>query len=190
MITYGNGEMHPISMRIEIPLSHGNYTKLAPSLYGEYLKFDVDTDKLAQAFLPLSGGTLTGKLTIGSTAVNKDLDVKGNIACKNLSAEYIGASGGSIYAARFYTENPNNGGEAVHIDCDGTITTSGSIVLDNDGGTLTGISNSKGTSSTIAASQKCLADNYLAKSDAIYSTTDLTAGTSPLTTGSFYFVYE
>lgn len=113
------------------------------------------------SYLPLSGGTLTGKLTIGSTDINKDLDVKGNIACKNLSAEYVGASGGSIYAAHFYTENPNNGGEAVHIDYDGTITTSGSIVLNNDGGTLTGISNSKGTSSTIAASQKCLNDNYL-----------------------------
>lgn len=112
-------------------------------------------------YLPLSGGTLTGKLTIGSTTVNKDLDVKGNVDCKNLSAKVIGASGGTIYAANFNTENPNNGNEAVHIEYDGTITTNGSIVLNNDGGTLTGISNSKGTSSTIAASQKCLADNYL-----------------------------
>ncbi len=154
-----------IETSITIPLTSGDYTKLDYSMGGDYLLFDVNTDKLAQAFLPLSGGTLTGKLTIGSTAVNKDLDVKGNIACKNLSGELIGASGGSIYAAHFYTENPNNGGEAVHIDYDGTITTSGSIVLNNDGGTLTGISNSKGTSSTIAASQKCLNDNYVAKSE-------------------------
>ena len=154
-----------IETSITIPLTSGDYTKLDYSIGGDYLLFDVNTDKLAQAFLPLSGGTLTGNLTIGSTTVNKDLDVKGNIACKNLSAEYIGASGGSIYAAHFYTENPNNGGEAVHIDYDGTITTSGSIVLNNDGGTLTGISNSKGTSSTIAASQKCLNDNYVAKSE-------------------------
>ena len=154
-----------IETSITIPLTSGDYTKLDYSIGGDYLLFDVNTDKLAQAFLPLSGGILTGNLTIGSTTVNKDLDVKGNIACKNLSAEYIGASGGSIYAAHFYTENPNNGGEAVHIDYDGTITTSGSIVLNNDGGTLTGISNSKGTSSTIAASQKCLNDNYVAKSE-------------------------
>lgn len=66
--------------------------------------------------------------------------------------------------------------------------------ISGDGGansaSLFGISDTKGTSSTIAVSQKCLNDNYLAKSDAIYSTTDLTAGTSPLATGSFYFVYE
>ena len=154
-----------IETSITIPLTSGDYTKLDYSMGGDYLLFDVNTDKLAQAFLPLSGGTLTGNLTIGSTAINKDLDVKGNIGCKNLSAEAIGVSGGYIYAANFHTENPNNGGEAVHIDYDGTITTSGSIVLNNDGGTLTGISNSKGTSSTIAASQKCLNDNYVAKSE-------------------------
>lgn len=83
----------------------------------------------------------------------------------------------------------------------------------NGSWTLTGISDAKGTSSTLAASQKCLADNYLALSggtltgqltlssngikfntnaikDITYSTTDLTAGTSTLATNSIYIVYE
>lgn len=132
--------------------SYANYVVEVPTVE----TLDTAITDVKNGYLPLTGGTLTGKLTIGSTAVNKDLDVKGDIACKNLSAEYIGASGGSIYAANFYTENPNNGGEAVHIEYDGTITTSGSIVLNNDGGTLSGISDLIGDSSTIAVSQKCL----------------------------------
>lgn len=73
-------------------------------------------------------------------------------------------------------------------DVEGNLTIIGKLTV--GGSTITGISNLKGTSSTIAASQKCLNDNYLAKSNVTYSDTDLTAGTSPLATGSFYFVYE
>ena len=41
--------------------------------------------------------------------------------------------------------------------------TDGSITFPSAGGKLNGISDLKGTSSTIAASQKCLSDNYIAK---------------------------
>ena len=70
------------------------------------------------------------------------------------------------------------------------LSTDGSITFPERASRLTGIADDKGTSITLAVSQKCLNDNYLAKSDVTYSTTDLTAGTSPLATGSFYFVYE
>ena len=102
---------------------------------------------------------------------------------------------GSLYTDNLMMEDPNNGSIVVDISStsaaifsQGVSTTQ--IKLTNDNTTITGISDTKGTSSTILVSQKCLADNYLAKSDVIYSTTDLTAGTSPLATGSFYFVYE
>ena len=102
---------------------------------------------------------------------------------------------GTLYNDNFVMESPYNGSTVVDISPtsaaifdQGVSTTQ--IELTGNNTTITGISNSKGTSSTIAASQKCLADNYLAKSDVTYSDTDLTAGTSPLATGSFYFVYE
>ena len=102
---------------------------------------------------------------------------------------------GSLYADNLMMENPDNGSTAVEISStsaaifnQGISTTQ--IELTDDNTTITGISDTKGASSTVAASQKCLVDNYLAKSDVTYSTTDLTAGTSPLATGSFYFVYE
>lgn len=78
---------------------------------------------------------------------------------------------------------------------------------------LTGVTADKGTSTTLAMSQKGVSDNYLALSggtltgqltlsntgikfntnaikDVTYSTTDLVAGTSTLATNSIYIVYE
>lgn len=43
-------QTHPIQTKIEIPLTSGDYTKLDYSFGGEYLQFDVDTDKLAKDF--------------------------------------------------------------------------------------------------------------------------------------------
>lgn len=50
-----------------------------------------------------------------------------------------------------------------------TLSTDGSITFSSAGGKLNGISDLKGTSSTIAASQKCLSDNYIAKTSAAVS---------------------
>lgn len=46
-----------------------------------------------------------------------------------------------------------------------TLSTDGSITFPSAGGKLNGISDLKGISSTTAVSQKCLNDNYVAKSD-------------------------
>ncbi len=43
-------QTHSIQTKIEIPLTSGDYTKLDYSTGGEYLKFDVNTDKLAEDF--------------------------------------------------------------------------------------------------------------------------------------------
>lgn len=44
---------HPIQTKIEIPLTSGDYTKLDYSFGGEYLQFDVNTDKLAEDFIKI-----------------------------------------------------------------------------------------------------------------------------------------
>ncbi len=93
-------------------------------------------------YLPLSGGTLTGELT-------------GTIIRSNhASAEVLDA--GMIIPNSVYFEDSTTGSNDLTI-------TNGNITI--NGSSFTGISNSKGTSSTIAASQKCLNDNYVAKSD-------------------------
>ena len=135
---------------------------------------------VADNYLPLSGGILTGEL-------NADKGLQATGAKIYGGASITGAT--DIYDLTVHDFKTKSDDETEGISIDQT-----SIQYYNTAGgtgwTFSGISDSTGTSSTIAASQKCLADNYLAKSDAIYSTTDLTAGTSPLTTGSFYFVYE
>ena len=93
-------------------------------------------------YLPLSGGTLTGELT-------------GTIIRSNhASAEVLDA--GTIIPNSIYFEDSTTGSNELTI-------TNGDITI--NGSSFTGISNSKGTSSTIAVSQKCLNDNYVAKSE-------------------------
>ena len=142
-------------------------------------------------YLPLTGGNLSGDLkTFGSIILTNDTGY-----------EKITITRNSITDER-YGEQPltySNGALSIYGSITSpklkAISTEGTITIGEDiefaqGSHLTGISDSTGDSSTIAVSQKCLNDNYLAKSDVTYSTTDLTAGTSPLATGSFYFVYE
>lgn len=93
-------------------------------------------------YLPLSGGTLTGELT--GTRITSDYS---NV--KTLDA-------GTIIPNSIYFEDSTTGSNELTI-------TNGDITI--NGSSFTGISNSKGTSSTIAASQKCLNDNYVAKSE-------------------------
>jgi hypothetical protein len=68
------------------------------------------------------------------------------------------------------------------------LSTDGSITFPSAGGKLNGISDLKGTSSTIAASQKCLSDNYVAKTSAAVSAAInlLPAGTSAPVDGDYY----
>lgn len=46
-----------IRAKIEIPLTHGDYTTLEPSTGGEYLRFDVNTEKLAEDFIKIDKTT-------------------------------------------------------------------------------------------------------------------------------------
>lgn len=89
-------------------------------------------------YLPLSGGTLTGELT--GTRITSDYAY-----VKTLDA-------GTIIPNSVYFEDSTTGSNDLTI-------TNGDITI--NGSSFTGISDSKGTDSTVAASLKCLADNYL-----------------------------
>lgn len=111
-------------------------------------------------YLPLSGGTMTGDLK-----VNSGVYVKNNF--------YVCADGvtPSPVSGMIYTEwgsfgpifrvKKTDNGVSLSAENGGTIEFGVGMVTSR----LTGISDSKGTSSTIAASQKCLNTNYVAKSD-------------------------
>ena len=126
---------------------------------------------LADNYLPLSGGTLTGALTAtkftgdGSGLTNIPAEqLTGTIAearLPDLSGKYLPISGGTITGD---TTIMGSGGQYglriingdIHFLSDG-----GSSVL----GVLGGITGSKGTSTIYAMSQKGVADNYIAKTD-------------------------
>lgn len=88
-------------------------------------------------YMPKSGGYMAGPLTVGS----------------NIS---IDDSGSSICAPAVYA-----GPTSSHA----TFISSDRITFPDNRGEITSVSDSKGTSSTIVPSQKCLNDNYVAKSD-------------------------
>lgn len=136
-----------IDTSITIPLTSGDYTKLDYSMGGDYLLFDVNTDKLAQAFLPLSGGTISNTLTIGA---NNDSTVNTLILTNNAGIQSYFRSGrielweGTTYPAFAASSNG---------------------ISINGGISITGITDTKGTSSNLVMSQKGVADNYVAKSE-------------------------
>lgn len=136
-----------IDTSITIPLTSGDYTKLDYSMGGDYLLFDVNTDKLAQAFLPLSGGTISNTLTIGA---NSDSTVNTLILTNNAGIQSYFRSGsielweGTTYPAFAASSNG---------------------ISINGGISITGITDTKGTSVNLVMSQKGVADNYVAKSE-------------------------
>lgn len=93
-------------------------------------------------YLPLSGGTLTGELTGTSIRSNH--------------AEIETLHAGTIIPDSIYFEDSTTGSNKLTI-------TNGDITI--NGSSFTGVSDSKGTDSSVAASQKCLNDNYVAKSE-------------------------
>lgn len=111
-------------------------------------------------YLPLSGGTMTGDLK-----VNSGVYVKNNFyVCKD--GVTPSPVSGIIYTewdsfGPIFRVKKTDNGVSLSAENGGTIEFGVGMVTSR----LTGISDSKGTSSTIAASQKCLNTNYVAKSD-------------------------
>ena len=190
---------------------------LDSDLQAKISRIDAISSKLSN-YLPLTGGTLTGDLTATNETLNGNLEVKNTSFFATADQvmtkiDYTGVaiidqaessdsykiklktngeisfeSGAAAISANNLKLKSQSGEFAVNID-------GAEVAFYGDGGTykvcsIGGISDSKGTSSTTAASQKCLNDNYLAKTDITFSTTDLVAGSSALATGSLYFVYE
>lgn len=104
-------------------------------------------------------------------------------AIEDVKANYMPVSGG------LFTSNIGIAGNLEILGNDTlALSTDGSITFPSAGGKLNGISDLKGTSSTIAASQKCLSDNYIAKTSAAISAAInlLPAGTSAPVDADYY----
>ncbi len=117
-------------------------------------------------YLPLSGGTITGSLD-----VEENVSISGSLTVNNgLSADtingYITTSGMDGNNVTFdMTGNTRFMIEGSSYESDNDLP----VLLDKNGISfygqrISGISDSKGTSSTTAVSQKCLNDNYLSLS--------------------------
>lgn len=92
-----------------------------------------------------------GNLTLAGKVSATSADIDGNVIANNLSA----ISGGVTASWASGSVSLNYKGLEFNALSGASITS----------GIISGITDSKGTSSTIAASQKCLNDNYVAKSD-------------------------
>ena len=164
---------------------------------------------LSTKYLPLTGGEVSGSLGVRGE--------DGVMASRFVGGAFMG-TGCSVHPTTS-TETaidiePSGEGENTYLSIStNSFTHYSDFMNDVADWTFTGISDSKGTSTTLAMSQKGVADNYLALSggtltgqltlssngikfntnaikDITYSTTDLTAGTSTLATNSIYIVYE
>ena len=142
-------------------------------------------------YLPLSGGNLSGDLkTFGSITLTNDTDYeKITITCNSIVDKHYDETGLTYSDGTLQVAHSITSYNLKALTTEGTITIGENIEF-TGGSHLTGISDSTGDSSTIAVSQKCLNDNYVAKSDITYSQTDLTANVSTLAPGALYFVYE
>lgn len=178
---------------------------------------DTAVETVKSGYLPLSGGTITGDITIigtngqyGLKIVNGDiyfltdggstiLNIIGGITSEKGTSAYHAMSQKGVadnYIAKTDISNvkgadatkvpslqclndeyvPKSGGiinGTIGITGDIEIlgndtlklSTDGSITFPERASRLTGIADDKGTSSTLAVSQKCLNDNYIAKSE-------------------------
>lgn len=102
-------------------------------------------------YLPLTGGTLTGDLNFSST----DYDM--TVSADGVDVAYTDGAGRTQLLPNSIT-CMNSAGATTIFNADG-------LNFGQTQSIITGISDSKGTSSTIAASLKCLSDNYVAKTD-------------------------
>lgn len=118
---------------------------------------------VADNYLPLSGGTVSGNLIVGTSTAKKDTTINGNLFVNG--CKITGTSSGVGTSA---TEMPTL--KCLHDN-----------YLALSGGTLTG---------QLTLSSNGIKFNTNAIKDITYSTTDLTAGTSTLATNSIYIVYE
>lgn len=121
--------------------SYANYVVEVPTVE----TLDTAIAAVKNGYLPLSGGTISNTLTIGAnndSTVNTLILTNNNGKQSYFRSGYIELWEGDTYPA--------------------FVASSDGISI-NGGVFITGISDTKGTSSTIAASQKCLSDNYVQK---------------------------
>lgn len=112
---------------------------------------------LKDNYLPLSGGTITGDLKVNSGVyVNNTFYICKDGVAPSPVEGMIHTDWDSSFGPIFRVRKTDNG-VSLSAENGGTIEFGVGMVTSR----LTGISDSKGTSPTIAASQKCLNDNYL-----------------------------
>lgn len=154
------------------PLNATNMNKIEEGIAA----VDAAITAVKNGYLPLTGGTLTGRVYINENFfAKKNVDINGMLTCDGKliandgiecnSGVYIGGGvsiGDTLSVSTFYGENIslNAIDSSEHLNIN-TNSISYENVDNPASWTLSGISDSTGTSSTIAASLKCLADNYL-----------------------------
>lgn len=158
------------------PLNATNMNKIEEGIAA----VDKAVEAVKNGYLPLSGGTLTGMVYINENFfAKKDVNIDGFLTChKIVSKDGIQCNGisvsggisiGDVLDARiFYGENIslNAMDSSEHLDIN-TNSISYENVDNPASWTFTGISDSTGTSSTVAVSQKCLNDNYMPKAGGV-----------------------
>ena len=144
---------------------YANYVVEVPTVE----TLDTTIEAVKNGYLPLSGGTLTGRVYINENFfAKKDVNIDGfltchkivskdGIECNGISVSGNASIGNSLSVSTFYGENIslNAIDSSEHLDIN-TNSISYENVDNPSSWTFSGISDSIGDSSTIAVSQKCL----------------------------------